>query len=337
METSLERTTLKYLEIAHFIRSEIKAGKYRAGDILPGERALAERLKVSRPSVKRAIRVLEEEGVIECSPSIGSRVKGDIAPKILVGYLVKDLQDPFHLELIRELTLRVEAMGGEIIVSQRMEESTVRDMGMTALIKHHELYDPQESESIPTIYLGQVPGDHSFIGSDVEGGMELIYSHLRQQGHERIAYAGMIERHDDLEYNRLSELAERDSLNIPEKYRFTADPKHIEESAAILKRIEEMEDPPSVLVCYNDWLALTVMKAAEQTNLKIPEDLALTGYDDLFVSSLLQVPLTTVRFSRSAAADWITEILAGPLSGRAVSKILPSRLIVRASTANRIG
>ncbi len=55
--------------------------------------------------MKRAIKALEKEGLLECNPSIGSIVRRPVTDKLLVGYLVPDLQDPFHLELIRELDI----------------------------------------------------------------------------------------------------------------------------------------------------------------------------------------------------------------------------------------
>ncbi|HJX40493.1 MAG TPA: winged helix-turn-helix domain-containing protein, partial [Anaerolineales bacterium] len=65
METS---SRPRYLLVVDHIKGQIRGGQYRLGEILPGERVLASGLSVSRPSVKRAIKVLEKEGLIECNP-----------------------------------------------------------------------------------------------------------------------------------------------------------------------------------------------------------------------------------------------------------------------------
>lgn len=148
----------KYQHVADYIKRRISEGKYRIGEILPGERIIADELSVSRPSVKRAIMSLEEEGIIECSPSIGSVVRRLIKESLMVGYLVPDLQDPFHLELIRELDSLLHRHHGSLLVQQGIDDARLTGTGLTHLVKHHMLFDPSRPDRIPTVYTGQVPG-----------------------------------------------------------------------------------------------------------------------------------------------------------------------------------
>jgi DNA-binding LacI/PurR family transcriptional regulator len=66
--------------------------------------------------------------------------------------------------------------------------------------------------------------------------------------------------------------------------------------------------------------------------LDIPGELSITGYDDLYVSSLLHVPLTTVRFSRKESARKIIDILLKGRTGKFETAVVQTRLIVRQST-----
>ena len=94
--------------LAH-IEDDLTAGRIRLGDRLPGERALAERLGVSRPSVREAIKILEALGVIRTAtgsgPEAGATVVADPA-----AFAAKDRTDNEHdwlLAFQKELGLKV--------------------------------------------------------------------------------------------------------------------------------------------------------------------------------------------------------------------------------------
>jgi DNA-binding LacI/PurR family transcriptional regulator len=329
METS---SRPRYLLVVDHVKGQIRSGQYRLGEILPGERVLASGLSVSRPSVKRAIKALEKEGLIECNPSIGSIVRRPVTDKLLVGYLVPDLQDPFHLELIRELDTLLHKHHGGLLVQQGSDESRLENLGLTHLVKHHKLYAAGGRERLPTIYTGDVPGRANMIVSDVPAGMEQIYLHLKQLGHRRIAYASPFRGEEDQQYACLQRLLAADHCPNPAEWHFRADPLGHEGCAAVLEAIRGCSPRPTALVCYNDWLAIAFVKAARERGLEIPGELSITGYDDLYVSSLLQVPLTTVSFSRKESARKIIEILLRGPTPELETAVVETRLIVRQST-----
>ncbi len=322
----------KFQQVADYIKNQIRGGRYRLGEILPGERVLAAELSVSRPSVKRAIKALERAGLLECNPSIGSIVRRPVTEKLLVGYLVPDLQDPFHLELIRELDPLLHKQHGALLIRQGTDDRRLANLGVTHLVKHHKLYSPRHQDALPTIYTGDVPGKANMIVSDVPSGVEQIYCHLRQLGHRDIAYASPFPREEDQQHRRLLGLLSSDRLPAPKAWHFQVDPLDHEGCEAVLKSIRQAARRPTALVCYNDWLAIALLKAAREMGLDIPNQLSITGYDDLYVASLLHVPLTTVRFSRRESARKIVEILLKGRTGRFETAVVETRLIVRQST-----
>jgi DNA-binding LacI/PurR family transcriptional regulator len=327
----------RYQLVVDHIKNQIRNGMYRIGEILPGERVLAAGLSVSRPSVKRAIKALETEGIIECNPSIGSIVRKPVTEKLLVGYLVPDLQDPFHLELIRELDTLLHKHHGALLVRQGSDDSGLENMGLTHMVKHHTLYSTSRPDALTTIYTGNVAGRVNMIVSDVPSGMEQIYRHLKQLGHRYIAYASPFRREEDLQRSSLQMLLSADRLPTPEEWHFQADPLDRDSCLAVLGAIRASAKKPTALVCYNDWLAIALSKAAREMGLAIPNDLSITGYDDLYVSSLLQVPLTTVRFSRKESAKKIIDILLKGRTDNFETAVVKTRLIVRQSTQAAAG
>jgi DNA-binding transcriptional regulator YhcF (GntR family) len=64
-----------YLQIAQLLRQEIMAGRWVTGAMLPGENALTDRYQVSPSSVRAAVRVLREEGLVETRRGAGTFVR----------------------------------------------------------------------------------------------------------------------------------------------------------------------------------------------------------------------------------------------------------------------
>ncbi|UCF97522.1 MAG: GntR family transcriptional regulator [Spirochaetaceae bacterium] len=329
METT---STPKYHKVVEFIKNQIRSGQYRVGELLPGQRVLAEALSVSRPSVKRAIDVLEKEGFVECNPSIGSIIKKPVTERLLVGYLVEDLQDPFHLELIRELDILLHEVHGALIAVQGTDDSRLYKTGVTHVVKHHALFSKSKPDRVPTVYIGNVGGKVNMVVSDIKAGMRSLYYHLRELGHTRIAYASPFPEKRDVQLVHLLGTAAQERKNIPERLRFFVDPLDHSTSELTVSKILSSSKPPTALICYNDWVAIAVIHAARTLGLEIPGQLSITGYDDLYVSNLLQAPLTTVRFSREETARKILEILLRGDARSTVTEVVDTKLIVREST-----
>jgi DNA-binding LacI/PurR family transcriptional regulator len=322
----------KHQRVADYIKGRIRDGKYRIGEILPGQRILADQLSVSRPSVKRAIETLESEGILECNPSVGSVVKRAVTEKLLVGYLVSDLQDPFHLELIRELDSLLHRHNGSLLVQQGADDARLMDAGLTHLVKHHAMFNPDLPDRVPTVYTGPVPGKRLSIVSDVASGMRQIYTHLRELGHRRIAYASPFKAEEDSLFASLTDVLRSDSAQVPGELHFLVDPQDRRFCEQIIAHIMGDPTPPTALICYNDWLAISILTAARERGLEIPGQLSITGYDDLHIASLLRVPLTTVQFSRKESARIIMDLLLRGHFQESVTEVVETRLIVREST-----
>ena len=81
--------------------------------------------------------------------------------------------------------------------------------------------------------------------------------------------------------------------------------------------------------------ALGVMDTAADLHLIIPLDLSIVGFDDLFFTSALQPPLTTIRQPKKELGVRAMELLMALIRGEAVEKteILQGQLVVRGSTA----
>jgi len=112
--------------------------------------------------------------------------------------------------------------------------------------------------------------------------------------------------------------------------------------AAVRSFWDERKLNPDVVICANDGMALALIYALQQRNIRVPEDAAVTGFDDQPFSPWLESPLTTVhqpiRESGVAAVAQVCELIDGAVTRESPSKnaILPTQLIIRGSCGCRI-
>jgi DNA-binding LacI/PurR family transcriptional regulator len=100
-------------------------------------------------------------------------------------------------------------------------------------------------------------------------------------------------------------------------------------------KLLDLAHPPTAVCCYNDMSALGAMRQIRVRGLRVPEDVSVAGFDDLFFSSYTQPPLTTVRQPMRRMGQLAMENLLKLMSGEeSVAKIrVEAELIVRESTA----
>ena len=101
----------------------------------------------------------------------------------------------------------------------------------------------------------------------------------------------------------------------------------------MLASIKSDPTPPTALMCFDDERAIEVMRLALKMGLHVPQDLSITGYDDIPMARLLDVPLTTVSFAAREIARAAMEILFDEDASRPKRRVIPVELKVRNSTA----
>jgi len=176
----------------------------------------------------------------------------------------------------------------------------------------------------------------SFISSDNVGGAAAAVRHLAELGRKRIAYVGAwgpepVDIDRRLGYE--SALGER-GLELREEYVVHAGwlngPAH-----DLTRQLLELPEPPDAIFCASDVMAIGAMLAIEEAGLRIPEDVAVAGFDDSDYASIAVPSLTSVRQNLvglgTAAVEAVLRMLDSPDSPPPTS-VLPVELVVREST-----
>jgi DNA-binding LacI/PurR family transcriptional regulator len=330
-------TGFRYQVIAENIRSRILTGEYKVGEALPGQRLLAGDMAANRASVKRAVEVLQEEGLLECIPSVGTIVRKIPTERAPVGYLVSNLQDPFHLDMIREIDSLLRSLNSGLIVAEGTSSRRLLDMGATRIIKAGQLESTAAEDLVRTVYIGGAPEGCRSVEADNEKGMRLIWGHLHELGHRRIAFATTsiesLNSGPDVRFGLLLRLAhDAEEQEYLREHFYAIGSYEEQECAGVVDALRRLRVPPTALVCTSDWLAIRIIQQAQLRGLAVPDQLSVTGFDNILISSMISPPLTTVSYPIAAAAREALRILFDT-AGQAVRVVCDPGLVARKSTA----
>lgn len=181
-------------------------------------------------------------------------------------------------------------------------------------------------------------GMNSIIIDDQHGG-SLVAKHLIKKGHKTLAFIGDIEPPEKFAIHpvksRLTgfkQTLQEAGLSLPKNY-VRSTPYSQKESRHAAYELLHLPKPPTAIFAASDIQALSVMKVARQLNIKVPDDLAVVGFDDIDVAE--HVDLTTVRQHLDESGRLAAEILLSRISegDRPLQHInLPLTLIERATT-----
>ena len=176
--------------------------------------------------------------------------------------------------------------------------------------------------------------DFAFADVDSKLGVKMVVNHLLEQGHERI---GLLTRHPGMPFGDAREAGYREAMSaagirvLDSWIAYTLNV--LSDAAAAAQQIMSAKHRPTAIICTNDLMAFGAKSYLDSVGLRIPDDVALTGYDDDSTSEFLGI--TSVRQPIDEIAATVFEILLGeinhdPCAERQV--VFYPELIVRQST-----
>jgi len=202
---------------------------------------------------------------------------------------------------------------------------------------HDPLFGRLLKDGVPFVVVGRHPDERvSYVDVDNVGGARMAVEHLIWLGHTRIATItgplSMTGGEDRLLGYRQALEAHR--LGVEERLIVEAD--YTEESGAIgVQRLLPLT--PTAIFAASDVMAIGALKALREAGIRVPQDMALVGFDDMSIASAIIPALTTVRqpieHLGSMSADLLLNLLASPPEAHVPAQriILPTQLVVRES------
>jgi LacI family transcriptional regulator len=319
-------------------------------------RSTVSRVINQQPSVREEVReevwrVVRETGYMPhaAARSLASRrtrVIGVIIPEAVTTLFT----DPFFPLFLRGVTERCNAHDYYLMLSLfngpgDQEERYRRIVGSNHLdgviVASTRMDDPLFprllQDGIPFVLAGRLPDQRvNYVDVDNVGGARMAVEHLIRLGHERIGTItgplSMITGQDRLEGYRHALEAHR----IPVRDELIVE-GDFTEAGARMGAQQLLAASPTAIFAASDSMAIGVLKALREAGLRIPEDVALVGFDDIPIASAIEPALTTVHQPieglGSMAADLLLHWLEHPPEGEAPTQriVLPTKLVIRDS------
>lgn len=196
-----------------------------------------------------------------------------------------------------------------------------------------------EATRIPFVqaWVSEAANGHACIGFDNRGAAAHLTEYLLMLGHRRFGVISGILAGNDRSTARLAGI--RDALGSfgldlgPEAV--VERPFGADSGREAMNIIMAQDPPPTAVICGSEPFAYGAVFGARSLGLRIPEDVSIAGFDDMWLASHLDPPLTTVRTPRMEMGREAAHYLLAKLRGRAVAhpRPLETRLVVRRSTA----
>ncbi|WP_338776784.1 LacI family DNA-binding transcriptional regulator [Streptomyces sp. DG1A-41] len=192
-------------------------------------------------------------------------------------------------------------------------------------------------EALPLVMLDSDPAGSlgaATVNLDIADGVRQVAEHLQALGHRRFLHLAADVPSWTFEV-RAREVAARLAGVPGTSVRTARSPISIEGAVAAAETaLSEPGPRPTAVVCDDDQLAAGTYKAARRLGLRVPDDLSVTGLDDLALATAIDPELTTVRLDAELFGERGMRALLAVLEGREPEGgDIPVRLVVRGSTA----
>ncbi len=367
-----ERPTI-YKEIVDYIEGGINAGRFDTSRRLPSDMELARKFDTSRPTVVRAMLDLQGRGIIErrtgsgtyirSAPAERTATRGATVGLIVAGLGNTEILDPICAELGHSaeskgyIVLRGDAKLAEPGASDYSPQQA-RALAANYVSRNvdgvffaplelpddrnavnQEIVEALASAGIAVVLLDrdivEFPGrsDYDIVGIDNFTAGYLLGDHVACQGYREVRFTARpsYPATTDLRLAGVREALLRHGLpgaRLGPHVGDPGDPGFVESLVG--------DGGADAVICSNDRTAAMLMQTLSVLGVRVPDAMAVAGFDDVRYATLLSVPLTTMRQPCRDIGVAAVELMADRLAERkrtTRSVQLPAQLVVRASTS----
>ena len=273
------------------------------------------------------------------------------------GAVVLDASNPFSTETVRGLEDAVHEQGSAVVLCSTdgsperearylrwLEEQRVLGIVITPATRSIRHLETLRDRGTLVVLLDRRSrqGELCSVSVDHERGGELAAGYLFDLGHRRIAFInGPLQLSQCAERRRgMRRAARRADLSPDESIiEYTIDPiTAFEQAEFTVDKFLAIPDRPTAVVCVNDQIAFTVLRALAERRVRVPRDMSVVGYGDVDFAGMLSPTLTSIRQPKyelgRAAAELLIAETVDPLHRHGDIRFKPE-LIERQSTTAR--
>lgn len=308
---------------------------------------IGRRLGLSQPTVSRILsganghrvspetrrRVLEAAAQMGYRPNALARSLRQGRTNIVgfyTGYGYLDARNPFQAELLGGLQRAADARRLDILLHGVFRGASTDDIfgelldgridGLFINTRADDpLVSPLRESSLPVVALADMVPDIPSVGADDPSGMLLLINYLWERGHRRIGYIRPTYHFASVELRFEAFRSAMRERGVPDTDAAVYSVE-FEMTAPALDAIQAAPNPPTAVCCWNDMAAFDFLYHCRARGVKVPDDLAVVGFDGLLADRRLAPrDLVTVGGSWTDIADRAMELLMRQIRARARS------------------
>jgi LacI family transcriptional regulator len=319
---------------------------------------VARRARVSAATVSRVLnnaspvkattrtRVMRAVEQLKYQPNLHARSLAEGKSRS-IGVIVSNIENPFFLDVYKSVETGVHAAGYEVMMANtdyRAEQlvNCVRQMigrrvaGLAAIVSEMapELIDELKNHSIPVVFydVGAPRQNITNIRVNYRRGMEKLIGYLYSLGHRRLGFVG--------HHAMLGPIHERATVVLEAVSRYLdvtvdtrADVDSPEGGRRATRALLSANPKLTAIVCVNDFMAIGASREIRERGLRIPEDISVTGFDNVNLAQFCYPALTTVHIPRDEIGQSICEaLLSGEKTEVEHEIVVDPELVLRDST-----
>jgi LacI family transcriptional regulator len=268
----------------------------------------------------------------------------------LIGLVVSNIANPFYPEVIEAIVAAAAEQDYNVVLCNTQENRELQSSYLSLLVEHQvdgailtsSLLDSEQVlrdmglDKIPLVMVNRTVGHLSVDAvrlDNFEAG-RIVAKHFVKLGHSSIGFVGGLAEtstNDARLQGFRSGLTEL-GVDLPSARVVHGSFTH-DSGYHLAQTLLALPDRASALFCADDLVALGVMDAVYDAGLRVPEDVAVVGVDDVPAASLRSIGLSTVRQPAAEmgrrAVQLLLERLRGGPDGEPIEIVLRPRLIVR--------
>ena len=316
-------------------------------------RALHNNPLISESTTRRILKIASD---LQYHPSFAARSLKTNRSQAL-GVIVSHIDDPFFSEILQGIEDIAQASGYSLFIAASQQDP-IRENAIVQTMREHRVdgvilcsprFTAEQSSqlfsyNIPIVAINNQADEeyqYSIYHDDVDGG-EQACEHLINLGHRRIAYLG------DASSGRTTRERLAGYLQAIGNSRLVVNPVYIyqvpgnsaRQGYSAVDYFLNLQEKPTAIICYNDMMAVGVLKGLHEVGLHVPNDISVTGFDNILYSDFTLPPLTTIdqpkHFLGAEAGRMMLELLStnNILNPADIGiKRLKGMLLIRQSTA----
>lgn len=331
-------------------------------------RDVAELAGVSQSTVSRVLSSNEDNGFI--SKDTADRVKAaanqlgyspnPIARALrgektnLIGLVVREIADPFFAGLIEAISAEARKLGLNVVLGH-VHSDPNEGLQLTRVLDSRQcdgvvfLGDLRDDRAViqtivreqhPVVALcrGKKDGDLPIVNCDNKVGIELLINYLVSNGHKQIAFVdgGWF---GDIKERREVFLTYKKEYRMGENFKWIqAEENNFDGGYRAMQSLLGLSQKPTAVMAADDAMAIGILKAIHDGNFRVPEDISVTGFDDIPLARYTIPSLTTVRQPIEKMAMRALEIIMHQINfpdnqDKGIFELMAPELVIRNSTA----